>query len=421
MKRSTWLLGAGILSLCSAAHAAVPGLLGTQGVLRDGSGNPVQDSSYAVTFRIYNAPSGGAVYWSETQSVTTQTGLFTVELGSSSPLPDSVFSDTALWLGVQVSADPELTPRQRLVSTAYSQRVAHFVPVHGGSNTFVGRDAGNLAMVGGGNTACGTEALRSNTAGERNLALGTATLFSNTTGSYNTACGNGSLQNNSMGHFNTASGAQALIGNDEGSNNTASGTFALFGNTMGNGNTAMGYSALSTNTTGSNNTALGNRSDVSVDALTNATAIGHHAIVDASNKIRLGDSAVTVIEGQVAYTFTSDKSQKENFQLVNGEDVLRKLRGFELSSWNYRGHDPKQFRHYGPMAQDFHAAFGEDGVGKIGTETTLNSGDVAGILMVAVQALEKRTAEVSELVARMEDLEKELSMLRAERERADAK
>jgi hypothetical protein len=36
-------------------------------------------------------------------------------------------------------------------------------------------------------------------------------------------------------------------------------------------------------------------------------------------------------------------------------------------------------------------AFGHDGLGQIGSETTINSGDLAGILMIAVQALEKRT------------------------------
>jgi hypothetical protein len=119
-----------------------------------------------------------------------------------------------------------------------------------------------------------------------------------------------------------------------------------------------------------------------------------------------------VIEGQVAYTFTSDKTKKENFQPVDGEQVLKKIRGFELTSWNFIGHDPKEFRHYGPMAQDFFAAFGHDSVGQIGTETTINSGDMAGILMIAVQALEKRTAELkqtkeelAELAARLEALE----------------
>jgi hypothetical protein len=119
-----------------------------------------------------------------------------------------------------------------------------------------------------------------------------------------------------------------------------------------------------------------------------------------------------VIEGQVAYTFTSDKTKKENFRPVDGEEVLRKIHRFELTSWNFIEHDPKEFRHYGPMAQDFFAAFGQDGVGQIGTETTINSGDIAGILMIAVQALEKRTAElkqkeaqIAELAARLEALE----------------
>ncbi|MBI2999244.1 MAG: hypothetical protein HYY46_12495 [Deltaproteobacteria bacterium] len=54
--------------------------------------------------------------------------------------------------------------------------------------------------------------------------------------------------------------------------------------------------ALSNNTTGSNNTALGVLADVSAGNLTNATAIGANAVVDASNKIRLGNYAVTEVE-----------------------------------------------------------------------------------------------------------------------------
>src|SRR5262249_16408669 len=142
------------------------------------------------------------------------------------------------------------------------------------------------------------------------------------------------------------------------------------------------------------NTALGAGANVTSGNLTNATALGANAIVNASNKIRLGDTNVTVIEGQVAFTFPSDQTQKEHFQPVDGEAVLTKLRTLPLTSWNYIGHDPAQFRHYGPMAQDFFAAFGHDGLGTIGTPTTLNSGDVAGILMSAVQALEHRTAEL---------------------------
>jgi hypothetical protein len=70
-----------------------------------------------------------------------------------------------------------------------------------------------------------------------------------------------------------------------------------------------------------------------------------------------------------------------------GEEVLKKLRALSLTSWNFTGHDPEKFRHYGPMAQKFFAAFGNDGIGTIGTPTTINSGDMAGILMIAENGL----------------------------------
>src|SRR5262249_6137213 len=140
----------------------------------------------------------------------------------------------------------------------------------------------------------------------------------------------------------------------------------------------------------------------------------------ASNKIRLGDHDVTVIEGEVGFTARSDRNKKENFQPTEGEDVLAKIRGLPLTSWNYVGHDAKQFRHYGPMAQDFFAAFGHDGIGTIGTPTTITSTDIDGILMVAAQALEKRTVEQAkridaligentELKARLEALERRVA------------
>ena len=208
------------------------------------------------------------------------------------------------------------------------------------------------------------------------------------------------------------SGPFALFFNT-GNFNTASGLDALRSNTTGSANTASGHNALDSNTTGNNNTAIGFFADVSAGNLLNATAIGSGAIVNASNKIRLGNAAVTVIEGQVAFTNSSDKTKKENFQPVDGEGVLGKIRGFELTSWNFIGHDPKEFRHYGPMAQDFYAAFGHDGVGQIGTETTINSGDMAGILMIAVQALEKRTAELKEKEAQIAVLESKVEDLEA--------
>jgi trimeric autotransporter adhesin len=204
-------------------------------------------------------------------------------------------------------------------------------------------------------------------------------------GDYNTASGLNALFTNTTGSDNTAMGVNSLALNTTGSFNTVSGLNALFNNATGSDNTAMGLNALISNTTGNNNTAIGASANVSAGNPTNATAIGFAAMVNASNKIRLGNGSVNVIEGQVAFTATSDKTKKENFKPVDGEEVLGKIRGFELTSWNFIGHDPKQFRHYGPMAQDFFAAFGQDEVGQLGTDTTINSGDLAGILMVAVE------------------------------------
>jgi hypothetical protein len=182
---------------------------------------------------------------------------------------------------------------------------------------------------------------------------------------------------------------------------------------MGSFNTASGVNALITNTIGSENTGIGFFADVGAGNLINATAIGYNAVVDASNKVRVGNTSVTVIEGQVAFTASSDKTKKENFQPVDGEEVLQKIRGFDLTSWNFIGHDPKEFRHYGPMAQDFFAAFGHDSIGQIGTETTINSGDMAGILMIAVQALEQRTAELTQK-------EKQIAVLESKLDQKDA-
>jgi len=270
-----------------------------------------------------------------------------------------------------------------------------FIHNFGFFNTFVGLGAGNLTMTSraGGNTGVGVNVLSGNATGGGNTASGYFALTRNTDGSANTASGFNALFNNSTGSVNTATGAQALSSNTTGVANTAAGSHALSGNTTGVGNTAIGSSALVGNTTGLENTALGQFANVSMGDLVNATAIGSRAVVDASNKIRLGDANVTVIEGEVGFSSISDRNRQENFLPVDGEEVLAKIRDLSLASWNFMGQDPGQFRHYGPAAQDFFAAFGRDGLGNIGTPTTITSTDMDGILMIAAQALEKRASE----------------------------
>src|SRR6266480_1244960 len=293
----------------------------------------------------------------------------------------------------------------------------------GNFNTASGAFALFNNTTGSENTANGVQALVSNTTGTGNTAMGSRALFSNTTvgvnvGSSNTAVGFDALVTNTTGFENTAVGYKALLSNDTTNFTTAVGAFALQNNitdkntavgwgalrsnTQGIANTANGVAALLSNTTGNNNTAIGNAADVGAGDLTNATAIGANAVVNASNKVRIGNSSVTVIEGQVAYTFSSDRNKKESFQPVDGEEVLRKIRQFNLTSWNYIGQDAKTLRHYGPMAQDFYEAFGHDAIGTVGTPKTINSGDMAGVMMIAIKTLATENEQLKSAVAKQE-------------------
>jgi hypothetical protein len=90
----------------------------------------------------------------------------------------------------------------------------------------------------------------------------------------------------------------------------------------------------------------------------------------------------------------SDVRLKENFLPVDGEAVLYKIAAMPQYTWNYIGQDVKTLRHYGPMAQDFYGAFGKDALGEIGCDTLINQQDFLGINLIAIQALEKRTASI---------------------------
>lgn len=119
-------------------------------------------------------------------------------------------------------------------------------------------------------------------------------------------------------------------------------------------------------------------------------------------------SGVLLPPGANSWSVISDVRKKENFIPVNGRNVLDKIARMQLSSWNYKSQDSKAFRHYGPMAQDFFAAFGQDGAGTIGTDTTINQADLDGISLIAIQALIEETNELQRL---NEDLERQLTIL----------
>jgi hypothetical protein len=109
---------------------------------------------------------------------------------------------------------------------------------------------------------------------------------------------------------------------------------------------------------------------------------------------------------------SSDVNRKENFRLEDGERVLRKIATLSIPSWNYK-HEDVTVRHLGPTAQDFHAAFGLGG-----DDTGIGTVDIAGVTLLAVQALERRTAELGERTREVESLRDEVAVLRAEVEQS---
>ncbi len=204
-----------------------------------------------------------------------------------------------------------------------------------GENTIEGFNEEGITAIGykalysnltGGNTAVGALALSSNLFGKENAALGYGALSGNTNGIDNVALGWGTLGQNTMGSFNTASGYLSLWQNSTGNTNTAYGSQSLFSNSTGSYNTGIGLGALGGNFTGNQLTALGAGAGA-IDGLNNSTAIGSSATVDASNKVRIGDTRITIIEGQVPFTNPSDGRFKFNIQEnVKGLDFILKLR-----------------------------------------------------------------------------------------------
>jgi Chaperone of endosialidase len=142
MKHTSILLSVLALTL-SPLSAQVPGLISYQGYVTDTSGAPLGGSvttpapvNRTVTFRLWNNSTATAStnrLYSETQPVTISAGDFSVLVGSgtlieSSSSLGSVTLPTECYLGVTVddgnnsTVDPEISPRQRIVSTAFTLR-----------------------------------------------------------------------------------------------------------------------------------------------------------------------------------------------------------------------------------------------------------------------------------------------------------
>lgn len=302
--------------------------------------------------------------------------------------------------------------------------------------------------TGEGNVALGPESMFNNTSGSKNIAFGEISLFSNTTGSNNLAIGYSSLNNNSTGFQNIAIGNGALKANNTSQNNVAIGMNAL-SKSLSSSNIGIGTDTFLKLTNGTNNLGigdgvgknivngfsniiLGSGSDTfseSTTNLSNSVIIGFNIKVNRDNSVFLGNSSTdkwlfgrTTIEsegysfqvgtssnnGNGAYltnggtwTNASSINLKENFQEIDGDDLLRKITKLAINKWNYKGTNE---HHIGPFAEDFKELF------KLGIDEDdqhISTIDASGIALRAIQ----------ELIIRNDILRKENQFLKGEIEK----
>ena len=256
--------------------------------------------------------------------------------------------------------------------------------------------------------------------GSQNTSIGSDVLTNNT-GVRNTASGYRTLYNNVGGSTNTAAGYQSLYNNISGSDNTAIGHEALYTNSTANRNTAVGANALDFNTTGTGNTAIGYQADtLSVD-LQNATVIGNEARVDASNKVRIGNTSVTVIEGEVAFTSSSDARLKDTISPVNqGLALINDLNPVSY----HRINNPNSDIEMGLLAQEVEASLEKIGLSNSGmvhqptenSHMSLRYNDLFAPIIRAIQeldaqhhsAIKGKDAEIATLHEQIEQQRTEL-------------
>ncbi len=119
-----------------------------------------------------------------------------------------------------------------------------------------------------------------------------------------------------------------------------------------------------------------------------------------------GTTGCNLPAGSGVFNCTSSRATKENFVMVDGAEVLSRLRGIEVSTWNYIS-EGRSVRHMGPMAEDFFKAF------QLGTgNTSIGMQDLTGVSLAAIKALNQRTDELQQKTAEVEQLRGEVNQLR---------
>lgn len=109
-------------SVQEVSATTIPRTFTYQGVLRLPDGK-LANGVYSMTFRIYDAVTGGTALHTELISnVVVRDGIFSALLGDSqsNPLKENVFTASPRYVGIVVGNDPEMSPRQHIYPVPWS-------------------------------------------------------------------------------------------------------------------------------------------------------------------------------------------------------------------------------------------------------------------------------------------------------------
>ena len=158
MKRTFLYLAATLAIHATAlaqAPSKVPSIISYHGNVTTAAGVPIgaaAPENRVLTFRFWNHPTDTAAenrLYSESQTVTLLNGDFSVLIGNGTPVTDEenlltmagVFSSKEVFLGITVddgdaaTADPEMSPRQQIATTAFAFRATVAEGVDAGAIT----------------------------------------------------------------------------------------------------------------------------------------------------------------------------------------------------------------------------------------------------------------------------------------------
>lgn len=106
------------LLFANVIAAQAPPILSVQGLLKKANGNAVDDGPKTLTFRLYPDATTLDSVWTEEQTLDISNGIYSADLGASTPL--TIPFDVDYYLGITVTGSTELKPRTRLTTSPYA-------------------------------------------------------------------------------------------------------------------------------------------------------------------------------------------------------------------------------------------------------------------------------------------------------------